>query len=64
MRDAVRKSHYKIYYRRKDGTHGTYFIASENAHFAVTDFMLRTGQSRESVISVEVQGGRRWVRVL
>ena len=64
MGSPVQMSHYKIYYRRKDGTHGTYFIASENAHFAVTDFMLRTGQSRKSVISVEVQGGRRWVRVL
>ena len=64
MNDQQRKRHYRITYRKPDGSQGTYFIAEENAEFAIIDFKLRTGNTRESVICVDVQQGRNWVRAL
>ena len=55
---------FRITYRRKDCTLGHYFITGENACFTVTDFLLRTGNARESVISVEIAWGRGWRRAL
>lgn len=55
---------FRITYRRKDGTLGLYYTIEENACSAVTDFLLRTGNPRESVVSVEGALGRRWIRAL
>ena len=49
---------FRIQYRRADGSRGFYFIREENSYFAVTAFLLRTKNPRESVISVEVACGR------
>ena len=48
----------------RDGTLGLYYTIEENACSAVTDFLLRTGNPRESVVSVEGALGRRWIRAL
>ena len=64
MNNQQRKMHYRITYRKSDGSRGAYFIAEENAEFAIIDFKLRTGNARESVICVDVQQGKDWVRAL
>ena len=53
-----------ITYRRKDGTLGLYYTIEENACSAVTDFLLRTGNPRGSIVSVEIAWGRDWIRAL
>lgn len=55
---------HRIHYKKDDGTTGQYFIAAENAILGIADFALRTGYRRESVISVDVEPGRTWMRVL
>lgn len=55
--------YYRITYHRENGTQGQYFTTEVNGEFAILDFILRTGNSRESVISVEVRVGKRWRRV-
>ena len=64
MNNQQRKRHYRITYQKADGFRGACFIAEENAEFAIIDFKLRTGNSRESVICVDVQLGKDWVRAL
>lgn len=64
MNNQQRKMHYRITYQKVDGSRGAYFIAEENAEFAIIDFKLRTGNSRESVIRVDVQMNKDWVRAL
>lgn len=55
---------HRITFRRENGDTGYFYIAAENATFAITDFMLMTGNSRASVVSVEVDVSHRWIRVL
>lgn len=55
---------FRIHYRRKNGTNGIYYIKEANASFAITAFLLRTGNERESVISVEMASGHDWKRAL
>ena len=55
---------FRVHYKRKDGTTGIYYIKEANASFAVTAFLLRTRNERESVISVDAASGRDWKRVL
>lgn len=55
---------FRITYRRKDGTLWHYFTSEENANFAVTDFLMHTGNPRECVVSVEIAHGRGWIRAL
>ena len=55
---------FRITYRRKDGTLGLYYTTGENACFAVTDFLLRTGSPRESVVAVGIAYGRGWIQAL
>ena len=55
---------FRITYRREGGTLRYYFTAEENASFAVTDFLLRTGNVRESIVSVEIAWGHSWIPAL
>lgn len=55
---------FRIHYKRKDGKSGVYFIKETNASFAITAFLLRTRNERESVISVDAASGRDWKREL
>ena len=55
---------FRITYRRKEGTLGHYFTTEENASFAVTDFLLRTGNTRESIFAVEIAWGHSWIPAL
>lgn len=55
---------FRIQYRRADGSRGFYFIREENSYFAVTAFLLRTKNPRESVISVEAACRHHWKRLL
>lgn len=64
MNNQQKKRHYRITYRKPDGSQGAYFIAEENAEFAIIEFKLRTGNSHESVIRVDVQMNKDWVRAL
>lgn len=53
---------YRIRYQKKTEER-LFYIKAENASSAVTDFLLRTGSTRECVISVEESAGREWKRV-
>lgn len=64
MNNQQKKRHYRITYRKPGGSQGAYFIAEENAEFAIIEFKLRTGNSRECVICVDVQQGKDWIRAL
>ena len=55
---------FRIHYKKENGQSGIYYIRETNAGFAVTAFLLRTGNSRESIVSVEISYGRNWERVL
>lgn len=54
---------YRITYLRKDGSYGRFFVAETCPDFALLRFRLHTNYPRESVTSVEVQSGKRWIRV-
>ncbi len=55
---------FRIHYKRRDGTPGIYYIKEANANFAITAFLLRTGNKRESVVSVDASDGKDWKRML
>ena len=55
---------FRIHYKKGNGQSGIYYIRETNAGFAVTAFLLRTGNSRESIVSVEISYGRNWERGL
>lgn len=55
---------HRITFRRENGDTGYFYIAAKNATFAITDFMLMTGNSRASAVSVEADVSHRWIRVL
>lgn len=62
--EEKKTQNFRIQYRRADGSRGFYFIREETADFAVTAFLLRTRNPRESVISVEVACKHHWKRAL
>lgn len=49
---------FRVRYKLEDGTEGAYFVMEENTVFAALDFTMRTGHSRESIISVEPWDGK------
>ena len=58
--DIKVKPMFRISYSTPEQPNGVYYIASENAFNAETDFLARTHHSRESIISVEVRVGHEW----
>lgn len=58
------KNSYRVQYQNKSGEVRYYYTKEENAIFAVTDFCIRTGNPRESVISVEAYLGHVWEKTL
>lgn len=63
MSESSGKSLYRVRYR-KDGKDMRFYIMAENAISAIIDFQLRTGETRECVICMEVAVGHDWKRVL
>lgn len=55
---------FRIHYKKNDGKIGLYYIRETNAICAITAFLSRTANERESVISVDAASGRDWKRVL
>ena len=56
------KRSFRITYMHDDKS-AQYYIAAENSTWAIMDFALRTGNARESIVLVEVQDGRKWVKL-
>ena len=58
----AKKSQFRIKYRRGDGAEGVYYLAEQNAAFVATMFSLKTGRSKDCIISIEVKAGHKWVK--
>lgn len=55
---------YRITYLRKDGQPGVFLVREDSVLSALIRFQLAMNYPRESVTSVEVQSGSRWMRLL
>jgi len=57
-------ANFRITYKGKDGQPRYYFIAAENAVDAISDFRIRTGNGKKTVIAVDIEDGTCWKRTL
>ena len=55
---------HRVTFSRKDGTLGQYYTIAENACSAISSFQWRTENPTESVVSVDVEIGYRWIQVM
>lgn len=53
---------YRITYLREDGSYGRFYVAETCPDFALLRFQMN--HPHESVASIEVLSGSRWMRVL
>lgn len=58
------KRNFRVKYAKDDQTEGYFHIAAESAFDAKVDFLMQTRHPRESILSIEMQDGREWVRCL
>lgn len=61
--DVPTYQNYRITYLREDGQSGVFLVREDCSASALIRFQLAMSYPRESVTSVEVQSGRRWVRI-
>lgn len=54
---------YKITYLRKDGQPGVFLVREDSDLSALIRFQMMTNYPRESITTVEVKYGSRWVRI-
>lgn len=54
---------YRITYLREDGSYSRYYVAETCPESALLRFQIQTNYPCESVTTVEVQTGNRWLRI-